>query len=748
MVRRSFIYLLCCALSHVATPASAAPGEDILSKTVERVAPGKVQRHRRWTIEDIVEIARIPSVAVRGSDRVAAFIVKQPSIQLGTDRYGLYLVAAAGTKPARKIIESPFLADLHWRPGTSRWTVRGDFGEGVQLYEVDDAGRTSPLVVVPELAQVGGPNGAIFSSTERPRLTGVVGYGWAPDGSTLWYSRLRLPSAQQRQGLHDQGIVYDDVTTSSSDFEGQLAAKAIELRMLDLASGTDTLVASAPGDRMTTAFAFQHGSVEWGGSHRLTYSLVRLTEEGRREANVWSYDSRSREARQVPSTDLSDALRMTATPDGMLTVRQGGEGRPHLIEIGADGKTTKDHGPASFSSIREAWHAPRGRAVLAVRRPDRYGLAMFPMSRRGKAFEDIEAHLDHCAFSADLSFGACSREDLVHAPELVAILPEQGKIVPLARPNARYDGIDPLQIEPARWTNRFGTTETGYVTFPRDYRREQKYPAIVVTHAGDAQNRFAWDGFQWSYPIQLFAERGYFVLSVNDTHQDRAVLRAYGAGESNLPVKRMQQGMGFDAVATMEAAAQSLIDKGMVDADRVGIAGYSRGAIVTTLTMSQSRLFKAGSNADTHFFNAGGFWSGAMVRELYRGLFGGSPFDPRYYENYRAFSPSARAEHFSGPLLQMHTAQVAPDALELDQMLKEAGVPTEMVVYLDETHVLHRPRTIAAAMVHSFDWFDYWLMRRRDPDPAKAGQYRRWDAAAERGRGKGDKAGMSVTRTR
>ena len=731
MISRPFAYLLCCAWIQGAGPARAAPGEDILPRALERVGPAKAQKGRGWTTEDIVEIARITGVAVRGNERVAAFLVKQPSIRLGTDRYGLYLVDATETKPARKILESAFLADLQWRPGTSSWTVQGDFGEGVQLYEIDDAGRASPLVAVPELALVGGANGVIHSATERPRRTGVVAYGWAPDGSTLWYSRLRLRSAEERQALLDNGIVYDDVTTSSTDFEGEPAAKAIELRILETRSGSDTLVASAPGDRMTTSFAFQRGSVEWGGSDRLTYRLVRVTEDGRRDADIWSYDLRARQAREEPSTGFVDALRMTATPKGMLTIRPGSGGRPHLIEISRDGKTT-DHGPASFSSVRQAWYDAEGRAVLSVRHPDRHGLSIFPPSPGAKALEGIRAHLQSCAFSADLSFGACSREDLTHAPELVTVFPQEGRVALLARPNARYDTIQQLRIEPTQWTNRFGTVDTGYVTYPRGYQPGRKYPAIVITHAIDAQNRFAWDGFQWSYPVQLFAERGYFVLSVNESHPDREVLNAYSTGRSNLPAKRMQQGMGLEAVATMEAAAKSLIDKGMVDADRVGIAGYSRGAIVTTLTMSQSKLFKAGSNADTHFFNAGGFWSGAMVRELYRGLFGGSPWDPRYFENYRAFSPSARAEHFSGPLLQMHTAAVAPDTIELDQMLKEAGVPTEMVVYPDETHLLHRPRTIASAMAHSFDWFDYWLMDRRDPNPAKAGQYRRWDAQAKR----------------
>jgi dipeptidyl aminopeptidase/acylaminoacyl peptidase len=122
-----------------------------------------------------------------------------------------------------------------------------------------------------------------------------------------------------------------------------------------------------------------------------------------------------------------------------------------------------------------------------------------------------------------------------------------------------------------------------------------------------------------------------------------------------------------------------------------------------------------------------------MVREIYRGLFGGPPWDPRFIEHYRAISPSARAEHFEGSLLQMHTDMVAPYGVELDQMLKEASVPTEMIAYPDETHILHRPRTRVSAMRTSFDWFEFWLNGREVPDPAKADQYARWRELRQKG---------------
>src|SRR3546814_7509236 len=57
---------------------------------------------------------------------------------------------------------------------------------------------------------------------------------------------------------------------------------------------------------------------------------------------------------------------------------------------------------------------------------------------------------------------------------------------------------------------------TGFIVWPRDYRASIRYPAIIITHGSDADERFASADMQWNYPAQLFAERGYIVILQND----------------------------------------------------------------------------------------------------------------------------------------------------------------------------------------------------------------------------------------
>lgn len=666
----------------------------------------KSAANRVWTLADIVEVTRITSVAISADGTRRAFILKQPSLALGDSRYALYVQAEQGQ--ARKVAEGPFLGDLQARPGRAAWSLRADFGDGVQVYEIDDAGRRKPCVVHHPLSQVGGDDSLVLSASQPARATGVLAYGWSPDGAHVWYAVLQTGSAEARQAWREQGLTYQDGQTTAADFYAGPPALAVELRLRTAANGDDRLIAQAAGDRFSAAAAFQGGAVSWRGSTSLIYRQETHSQEGQPSEALWRYDVASHQAHPLASGADIGALASVAAGGGELALAATDGGGHHLFKTdGAGGRT--DLGAVPYSTLGGAlgaWRNPAGQALFGVRQADRLGLIGYPAQT---PLTQSPESLHPCAFDADLRLGICGRESLTLAPELVEVTRASGAVRVLARPNARYDAIAPLHSQPALWTNRLGTRNTGYITYPRDYQPGHSYPAVVITHAADARNLFAAETFQWAFPVQVFAERGFVVLSVNETPGDLSVSQAYGRAQSDVDPARMRAGMGLDAVASMEAAVTDAVARGLVDRHRVGIAGYSRGGIVSTLVLSQSKMFRAGINADTSFFSAGGFYRGGMVRELYRGLFGGAPLDPRYAPAYRAFSPSARADQFAGPLLQMFTGRVAPTALELDQALREAKVPTRLIVYPGETHILNRPRTILAAMQASLDWFEVWL---------------------------------------
>ena len=680
---------------------------------------------RPWSLADIVEVTRIVSTAVDSAGRTAAFVLKQPSLADDTDHYALYAAALDG-RGGRKLFEARFIGDLQ-RQGDSGWTARVDFGEGVQLYAIDAAGHARPLVVRPTVP-FGGADGLAFSVSEARRDTGVIAYGWNDAGSAFWYLTALPLTPGGDADANVNGLVYDPALAVAADFYSEVRADAIELHVVNARTGADVRVASWPGRRGLAQRIVQPGRIAWADDQTLSYTMPFLDSQGLVERTA-TYDLARGRSDIVPEGTPGRFAAPLA--DGGLTPLRGPKGAWSLARLDAAGRRVENLGPVDFSALGGpfgAWRDGHGHALFGALYRDRFGLFAFPADAAGRRLAANPASLSQCSFDRRLSVGVCARETQTDAPSLVLVQLSSGETRPLAAPNARYAAIRPLRVETFTWTNSRGRPGWGYVTYPRDYQPGRRYPTVLITHAADARNAFADPAFQWAFPLQVLAERGYLVLSVNERTVDTAALEALGGAENAVSVARLQDAAALEAVANMEAAAKVWTDRGVADPQRLGIAGYSRGGIVTTLTLSQSSLFAAGISADTGFYNASGYWRGDEVRKLYDRLYGGSPFDPKTMKAYRALSPSLRADHFSGPLMQLFTGDVAPAGLELDSALRSAGVPTELIAYAGETHGFHRPLSRFSAMTRSLDWFDAWLGNVASPGAKPAEPYRRWRA--------------------
>ncbi len=728
--------------------AESESAEQLPSKLARDTGQAHGTPTRGWTIRDIVEISEIRGLAVSKTPRQVAFLIRQPRLDAGAIRYGLYVVDIDGSTPARKILEAPLISDLSRSPNEKDWTVLADLGSGVQLYDVSDSGALRPLVVNSDTAVVGTWDGVI-PGIDEPHRTGILSYEWSPDGSSLWYSRLRLRSLAEREAFVDQGIRYDDRTMSGGLFRshpGDLLG--VELHVLTQTPASDRMLAFAPSVSATDAVLMRRsiGDVYWTqDSGNILYSAVSISEDGKFVTSQWSVDALSEEADPVPSTlritDAAPALDGTS----YLSVTNSPDGVSHLMEYGLDGGRLRDLGESLFHGIGMdaelgAWRDEGGRAeILAVSYPDRKGLVRVPESNASRAWALLTDNISHCSFSKDLSFGACVRDSLTLPPEVVLVDTASGAISTLVRPNSRYDDIHPLHIEHATWKNRYGNLNDGYITYPPGFRAGQRYPAIVVTHATGARNEFVNRAFQAEIPVQSMAEDGYIVLSVNEPRASwhtraRLVERAPTTGKNG--IAHTQFALALDPVAAMEAALQDLENRGLVDPDKTGIAGYSRGTEVAAYAMTQSKMFKAASLGDgSAGVNADGFWSWGTRGgpALFAALYGGSAYDsdPKVIENFRRLSPAFRAHSFAGPLLEQSTVPMASFAFERVMLLRQAGIPAELDFYPNESHIFWQPRHVAAAMQRTIDWFDYWLLDKRDSSPFKADQYLGWQAMRE-----------------
>ncbi len=705
---------------------------------------GKTTGQRRsWSVADIVEVRRITDTAISERTRQVAFVIKQPFLAANDIRYGLYVMDAHGRR-ATKIVETDYIDQLSWHPGSDLWTIRADFGSGIQLYDIDGLGGDHPLVVNPNTVAVGAADSVVDGdSSEGPRKTGVASYEWAPNGKSLWYSAYRLRDPGDGSATTQRGIVYDDREMyMHSFFNDPTLILGAELHVLQpMGAGDRTLVFVPGGSRVGTMFSHHRGSAFWEkDSQHIQYSLWLSKPDASVDFSKWSFDVAAGVAHKLTGKTVHELFNALPAPDGggYLTVKITEAGR-HLVQLKGGGEIIKDYGSVEFNDVSSGsggpWTGPRRRRItLAVAYSDRQGLVTIPASGTGAALARVKDSLGHCSFTKDAAYGVCVRESQTRAPELVEVSVETGMGKTAISANSRYDEIEPLIIERRQWVNRYGNPNDGYLIYPRSYAPGRPYPTIVVTHGTDAINEFANDAFQWEFPIQMLAEKGYVVLSVNEpgiTPQARAAAETSLGIQGYQSVSELQFNEAFNPVASMEAALTSSIATGLADPRKTGIAGYSRGAEIVEWVMTQSKLFHAAVEGDAGGFQAGQYgMAGKTFRTYYRQMYGGSPFDPNFLQNHLVLSASFRSKEFAGPFLQLFAKTNGPFALELHSLLRDAEIPTELIFFPFENHVFWGPRHRAAAMQDTMDWFDYWLLGKRDNNIQKEGQYGRWDEMA------------------
>ncbi|WP_454890258.1 prolyl oligopeptidase family serine peptidase [Sphingopyxis chilensis] len=593
----------------------------------------------------------------------------------------------------------------------------------MQLYRIEMDDSITPLIVHPATAIFGDTEGAVYPGYgHAPLATGVRAHDWSPDGKRLFY--VVLDAAPQATGVrHGEDVVIERARRRAPG----TATASIYLR----SEGRDTLIATRPNNDITTFF--ERNFVRWT-SDAVLFNVTDVDPEGRSRVVTMAWSFAAKTARVLDT--LAESAQAIGPLGGQLSSEGYGD-RRELVEA-MTGGARHSYGHLPFALDGRAASGVRSadgkRSIVGVRMLDnpRFGLIVLEPGRLrtiGGAFS-----LNDCDFTISLSKGACIAQSQTQPPAIAEIDVVSGRIRPVASVSPRHERLSSLRVEPRTWTNRHGNKATGYIIWPRRYVAGQRYPAIVITHGTDADERFANRENQWEYPAQLFAERGYVVLLINEpsARENAEVWAARLAWRNETKAvapETMRQLIWLNGVASYEDAVMELVGTGVIDQARVGIAGYSRGSQMVNVTITNSSLFRAASSGD------GGYLEPAFYPDVsgsYDAVFGGPPTDPVALMHYRRLSPSLRADKVCGAVLQQVAAPLVP-SIDFHTALRKAGVPAELSLYpgddaaSDETHIFHIPSNRLGAMQENIAWFDYWLLGERDPNSPYADRYTVWD---------------------
>jgi dipeptidyl aminopeptidase/acylaminoacyl peptidase len=216
---------------------------------------------------------------------------------------------------------------------------------------------------------------------------------------------------------------------------------------------------------------------------------------------------------------------------------------------------------------------------------------------------------------------------------------------------------------------------------------ESKPPLLVKSHGGPT----AATSTSYSLSIQYWTSRGIAVLDVN-----------YGGstGYGREYRQRLDGNWGIVDVDDCEAGAKYLVDKGLVDGNRLAISGGSAGGYTTLCALTFRNSFKAGASyygvsdlealtRDTHKFES---------RYLDR-LIGAYP---EMKELYIQRSPIHFTENMACPVIFFQGLEdkiVPPNQAEMMvDVLRNKGLPVAYVAFAEEQHGFRKAENIKSAL--------------------------------------------------
>jgi dipeptidyl aminopeptidase/acylaminoacyl peptidase len=222
-------------------------------------------------------------------------------------------------------------------------------------------------------------------------------------------------------------------------------------------------------------------------------------------------------------------------------------------------------------------------------------------------------------------------------------------------------------------------------------------PLILFIHGGPV----AQDDYAFDMTSRIYAQAGYAVATVNYRGS---------SGRGVAFTSAIYADWGNKEVKDIIGAADYLIKEGIADPNRLGIAGWSYGGILTNYTIATDKRFKAGVSGAGSSLMMSVYGSDQYISQYEDEL--GKPWEnPKKYE---ALSyPFYKVKEIKAPVLFMASqADFNVPVIGAEQMyqaFKSEGIPTELIIYPNQNHGIRVPSYIVHRHNAHINWFNKYL---------------------------------------
>ena len=300
------------------------------------------------------------------------------------------------------------------------------------------------------------------------------------------------------------------------------------------------------------------------------------------------------------------------------------------------------------------------------------------------------------SLSADGKTSAVIRDSMASPPEVWA-----GTIGEWKQITSRNAGLKPAwgEMKSVHWPSDDFTIQ-GWLLYPVNFDPGQKYPMVVSVHGGPSSMVRSYWPSAHSFPVALSAA-GYFVFFPNPRG-------SYGQGEAftRANVKDFGGGDFRDIVA----GVNQVVGLEPIDANRVGITGWSYGGYMTMWAVTQTNRFAA-AVAGAGLANLQSYYGENQIDKWMVPFFGATVYDdPAVYAKSSPISFIKQAKTPTLVLVGDSDGECpTPQSYEFWHALKTLGVETELVVYEHEGHAFASPAHQRDVIERAVAWFDAHL---------------------------------------
>jgi dipeptidyl aminopeptidase/acylaminoacyl peptidase len=244
-------------------------------------------------------------------------------------------------------------------------------------------------------------------------------------------------------------------------------------------------------------------------------------------------------------------------------------------------------------------------------------------------------------------------------------------------------------------TSSDGTLVSGILHLPDS--NAKNLPLILFIHGGPV----AQDDFAFDLTSRIYAEAGYAVANVNYRGS---------SGRGLAYVSAISGDWGNKEVKDIIGAADYLIKEGIADPNRLGIAGWSYGGILSNYTIATDKRFKAAVSGAGSSLMISVYGSDQYIAQYEAEI--GKPWEnPKKWE---ALSyPFFKVKEIKAPTLFMASqADFNVPVIGAEQMyqaFKSEGIPTELIIYPNQNHGIRVPSYIVHRHNAHINWFNKYL---------------------------------------